>query len=230
MSTIIPRPDQVSALTRGQALPLPPLPETTLQTIAETLSRAWTDLHIRHAETLRNSSEAEVTSLLEIRLVALLDEDVCWEMLVRGISRGRECISYDGSHLEKKPDLSIHLTGHRFDFPLLIECKLVDRSRGKTVGLYCSDGLMRFVRGEYAWMSAEAFMLAYVRDGSTVAATLHPHLAGNADSVTLDLPIVVPGPTDLAHSRHKRLFSYLASAGEPGPIVLWHLWLPTPST
>ena len=98
MSAIAPRPEQVAALTRGQALPLPPLPETTLRTVADMPLRAWNDLRVRHADTLRNGSEAEVTSLLEIRLIALLDEDACWETLVRGISRGRQCISSSRRH------------------------------------------------------------------------------------------------------------------------------------
>lgn len=229
MSAVRPRPEQVAALTRGQPLPLEPLSETTLQLVADTLQRAWADLAAEHAETLRSGSEAEVTSLIEIRLIALLDEDTCWEMLVRGVSRGRECLSYDGSHIEKRPDLSIHLTGRRFDFPLLAECKLIDRPQGKTVGLYCRDGLMRFVCGEYAWMCAEAFMLAYVRDSSSIAATLRPYLATDTACSVLDFLEAPPGGTaDLARSRHGRLFAYLGTGGTPGPIVLRHLWLTAP--
>ena len=225
MSAVRPRPEQVAALTRGQPLPLPPLPETTLRTVAEALTHAWNDLAATYADTLRAGDEPEVTSLLVIRLNALLDEDACWETLVRGVGREGSQISYDGSHIEKSPDLSIHLTGRRFDFPLVVECKLIDHPRRKTVDLYCRKGIRRFIDGEYAWMCAEAFMLAYVRDGSTAAATLSPHLATATDCATLYPPHALSGPTDLSRSGHGRSFTYLGSAGEPGPIVLWHLWL-----
>lgn len=226
MSVAAPRPEQVAALTRGQPLPLPPLPETTLLMMAEMLARAWNDLRSKHAQTLHGGSEAEVTSLLQIRLNALLDEDHCWEMLVCGVSRGLESISFNGTHLEKRPDLSIHLTARRFDFPLVVECKLMDRPQEKTVGLYCRDGLMRFVRGEYAWMSAEAFMLAYVRDNSTISTHLSPHLADESSCATLGLPQALPSSADLAHSHHNRPFTYLSGTSDPGPIILWHFWLP----
>lgn len=226
MSRQHPRPEQIAALTRGQSLPLSPLPETTLRVVADTLVKAWTDLAAEHAGILCRGDEAEVSCLLVSRLNALLDEDACWEMLIRGVSRGRESLSYDGRHLEKRPDVSLHLTNRSFDFPLVAECKLIDRSRKKTVHLYCRDGLTRFVTGDYGWMSAEAFMLAYVRDNCTIADTLHPHLAAETTCNTLNLPQPFLGAADLAHSRHDRPFRYLSSADKPGPIVLWHLWLP----
>lgn len=229
MSAVRPRPEQVAALTRGQPLPSPPLPEMTLRTVADTLLRAWHDLVAAHAESLRVGEEAEITSLLEIRLNAMLDEDACWEALVHNVTRGRECPTYDGRHLEKRPDLSLHLTCRRRDFPLVAECKLIDHLRRKTVDLYCRKGIKRFVDGEYAWMCGEAFMLAYVRDGSSIAATLSPHLAAAMDCPTIALPCELSGDADLAHSSHGRRFTYLEGVGPPGPIVLWHLWLTAPT-
>jgi hypothetical protein len=227
-----PRPEQVAALTQGIALPLPPLPESVLRVVAETLVRAWRDLTVEHGETLCKGDEAEVSALLEARLIALRDEDACWESVASGVSRGREGISFDGCHLEKRPDLSIHLTHRRFNFPLVAECKLIDRRDDKTVALYCSHGLIRFIKGEYAWMSREAFMLAYVRDGSNIAGCLRPRLAksGATDpGATEVLPTPVSGASaDLARSRHRRNFTYLppTPSPDPGAIELWHLWLP----
>lgn len=225
MSAIRLRPEQVAALTRGQPLPLPPLQETALRTVTETLVRAWNETAAAHGTTLQVGDEAEITSLLEIRLNALRDEDIRWEMLVCGISRGREAISYDGRHLEKSPDLSLHLTRRRFDFPLVVECKLIDRSRRKNVNLYLSEGVRRFVDGEYAWMCAEAFMLAYVRDGSHIDDTLLPHLSGPTATAASGHPQALSGAAELVHSHHERPFAYLDDVGHPGPIVLWHLWL-----
>jgi len=95
-------------------------------------------------------------------------------MLVTCISRGRESINYDGSKLEKRPDLSIHLTSRFSRLSLVVECKLLDSKNKKSIDLYCDQGLARFIDGQYAWYAREAFMLAYVRDGATIATCLTP--------------------------------------------------------
>lgn len=231
-SKLRPRPDHVAALTQGMALPLPPLPDFVLRVVTETLLRAWHELVIEHTELLRNGDEDEVSTLLQFRLNSLLNEEPCWEAIARGVSRDSTAISFDGSHLKKQPDLSIHLTRRSFDFPLIVECKLIDGPHKKTVDLYCTHGLTRFVRGEYAWMAREAFMLAYVRDGSNIASTLRPYLAKHRapdPSATETAPTPLPHtPADLARSRHGRRFSYLppSPCTDPGAIDLWHLWLP----
>src|SRR5712692_5576956 len=110
LSRVHPREDQVAELTRGQSLPLAPLHEIHLMFIAEVLSRAWNDLLVDRRSILLSGGEPEINALIETRLNTLLDEDELWSQLVRAVARGRETISYDGSHLEKRPDLSIHLT------------------------------------------------------------------------------------------------------------------------
>lgn len=234
-SKLRPRSDQVAELTRGTVLPLPPLPQATLMVIAETLDRAWNELMVEHGDTLRDGDEADVSALLVVRLNRLLDEESCWATVVVGVSRGREIISFDGRRLEMRPDISIHLARRSFDYPLVAECKLINHSRGKTVDLYCNQGLVRFVQGDYAWMSREAFMLAYVRDGSRIATTLSPRLAKSKGTVpdpcaTESLPTSqVCGLSDHAFSRHDREFSYPSPVENtnPGRIDVWHLWLST---
>ena len=134
--------------------------------------------------------------------------------------------------LEKRPDLSIHLTDRNPSFPLIVECKLIDASSDKRVKLYCDDGLLRFVRGDYGWATREAFMLAYVRDGSTISSCLGPFLAQNREKqpdiyLTDVLPeAVVESDIYLARSSHNREFRYIdQSRGSPGAIAIWHLWI-----
>lgn len=140
-------------------------------------------------------------------------------------------INFDGSRLEVKPDLSIQLTDRRALLPLIVECKLIDNASKKTVRLYGTKGLVRFVKGDYAWYAQEAIMLAYVRDGSTIMSCLMPHLEKHLgkDSYghcTEQLPeLDTRVPQDLARSRHRRSFPYQEPNGEPGPITVWHLWL-----
>ena len=234
-SIAIPRPEQVAELTQGQYLPLEPIPASVLQIVTETIVRAWKELSASHEAILRNGDEAEVSALLISRLNALRDDDPCWENITSGVSRGQESISFDGRHLEKRPDLSIHLTRRNFNFPLVAECKLLDLPHDKTVTLYCTKGLVRFIVGDYAWMSREAFMIAYVRDGSSIASSLRHQLIKSQGKTpdpcaTESLPINhTCSSADLAYSRHGRRFIYLPSAenSDPGPIDLWHLWLLT---
>lgn len=236
-STATPRPEQVAELTRGQHLPLEPIPASALQVITETIVRAWNELSASHEAILRNGDEAEVSALLETRLNDLRDVDPCWESIASGVSRGRESLSFDGSHLEKRPDLSIHLTRRNFNFPLVAECKLIDLPGNKTVNLYCTKGLIRFVVGDYAWMSREALMLAYVRDGSNIAGCLRNQLIKSQAKTpdpcaTVNLPITSKfASTDIANSCHGRHFAYPppATNTDPGPIDLCHIWLSTAS-
>jgi hypothetical protein len=231
-SRVYPREDQVAELTRGQSLPLAPLHEIHLIFIAEMLRRAWSDLLVERRSTLVSEGEPEVNALIETRLNALLDDDELWSQLVRGVARGKETISYDGSHLEKRPDLSIHLTDRSPSFPLVVECKLIDARSRKKIDLYCNDGVVRFVRGEYAWATREAFMLAYVRDGSTISSCLEPFLAQSRTNLpdvylTEALPEPIGGSDmHLARSNHHREFRYIGqSQDSPGTIAIWHLWI-----
>jgi hypothetical protein len=232
VSRVHPREDQVAELTRGQSLPLGPIRGFHLMFIAEVLTRASEDLLSKWPATLLSGGETEINALIESRLNTLLDEDKLWSQLVRCVARGKETVSYDGSHLEKQPDLSIYLTYRTPSFPLVVECKLIDAPSGKKIELYCSQGLARFLRGEYAWAVREAFMLGYVRDGSTIFSCLKPFLAQSKASKpdtykTEALPTSMPGhgSAELARSRHKRAFRYIGNPqNEPGTIAVWHLW------
>lgn len=228
-----PRLDQVGELTRGIRLPLPAIEDVHLRILAEGLQEAFDDLCVRERVTMATGDEPEVTALLHARLNRLIDESLLWGQLVRCVVRGGESISFDGSHLEKRPDLSIYLSKRTQLFPHIVEAKILDGGKTRTVASYCNHGLLRFVKGEYAWANREAFMLAYVRDGSSIDAKLRPRLA---QAMTLnppaylveELPVHVdPGDLDLAHTRHGREFLYVSQAppNSPGPISIWHLWL-----
>ncbi len=233
-TTIHPRPDQVAELTRGLELPLPGLSSIHLNVIAEGLVCAFDEINSAEPTTVASGSEAEVTALMEARLNAMAEHDPLWQQLVLCVARGKESVSFDGSHLEKRPDLSIYLSNRNRGFPLVMEAKILDAATSKTEALYCSNGVRRFENGEYAWGNREAFMIGYVRDGSSINSKLTPFLAQAQaqtppDYLVEDLPTAVgPADKDLAKSRHGRGFSYPGAspaAQQPGPISLWHLWL-----
>jgi hypothetical protein len=170
-----PRPDQIAELTRGLDLPLAAIDDIYLHIIADGVAQAFEEIRASAPTTVATGDEAEVTALLEARLNRMIEEDKLWRQLVASVVRGKESLSFDGSHLEKRPDLSIHLTARTRRFPLIAEAKIIDATRGEH--LYCSQGLQRFLNGEYGWGGREALMIAYVRDGTTIATRLEPYLA-----------------------------------------------------
>ena len=237
-SSLSPRHNQVDLLTRGLDLPFEALQEEHVLFFAEVLVIAWNDLLRSEPTTLLNGTEAEINALMETRLGQLLEELPLWEQMVRCVTRGKETLSFDGTHLEKRPDLSVHLTARNQAFPLVVECKLIDEPNRKGADLYCDHGLKRFLTGEYSWATQEALMLAYVRDGSSIASALSPFLSRSQSRkpqpyAIEDLPsAVAPATSDLARSRHRRLFRYPTRSPPrdfPGTITLWHLWVPVRS-
>lgn len=230
MSSLIrPRPDQIDELTRGLSLPVEAIDGSILEVVAEQLARAFSDISATASATVATGTEAEVTALMETRLNRLIDQDPLWGQLVLNVVRGKETLSFDGSHLEKRPDLSIHLSSRHRNFPLVVEAKLIDAT--KTEVLYCDNGVRRFVDGEYGWATREAFMLAYVRDRSTIASKLTPFLTRAMTLTpsgyqTTESPVATTRTgLDLARSRHGRSFAYSHSTAVPGVISIWHLWL-----
>lgn len=225
-----PRPEQIEELTRGLDLPLAALGEDHLSLIAEVLALAWNELVRSQGRTLLQGSEAEINALLASRLSRMLDENPLWEQLVRCVTRGTETMSFDGTRLESRPDLSIHLSTRTPSFPLLVECKLMDAPAGRSIALYCDKGLTRFVDGRYGWAVREAFMLAYVRDQSTTASCMLPYLESCRGRFNLDevRSGAVHPALDIARTAHARSFRYPHRAppgGDPGAIAIWHLWL-----
>lgn len=233
-ASIRPRPDQIAELTRGLQLPLPEVSSIHLDIIAEGLFQAFGDIRAQSPATIASGSEAEVTALLEARLNAMIEVEPLWGQLVLCVARGKESLSFDGSHLEKRPDLSIYLSNRNRGFPLIAEAKIIESTSSKTEALYCDNGIRRFVEGEYAWGNREAFMIAYVRDGSSIDTKLTPFLSSAISQtppgyLVEGLPLATgPGTFDLAHSRHGRSYLYPSNSAdmlEPGPISVWHLWL-----
>lgn len=229
------RPDHIAELTKGVGLPLERISRLHMQIVAETVSRTWIELRAAHSQMISVGTEAEINALLEAKLNALYGNDQIWSQLVTTVARGKETLSYSGLHLEKRPDLSIFLTKRHPSFPIVIECKIVDKNDSKSVDLYCKNGIARFVKGEYAWANREAMLFAFVRDGTTIDGHLSPHLdSASKQSVdpwkTLCLPRQLPGmSSDARASSHARSFSYQApnDNATPGAIELWHLWLHT---
>lgn len=190
---------------------------------------------------LADLSEPEVTTVLRRVLNDLRDEEDGFkigfssELFETVVVDGSE-ISFDGEHLDKKPDLAFRVRGTRAgtvspqDSAVFAECKIV--GGGGAVDAYCRMGIRRFVRGEYAWAMRRAMMIGFCFNGHGDPIALvqrlnsSPGFPGNDECQTLE------APTDASETcagristKHARTWSYQATGRGPGPIVLLHLWM-----
>ena len=161
-----------------------------------------------------------------------------FEMVIRQGQRA----NYDGKILTKAPDLFFKLRDDETEprsvlsehYGLFIEAKPVDATHavGST---YCDDGLIRFVRGDYAWAMQEAMMLAYVRNYRTIERSLLPAMSEAPRLSTLQtqqLPArttmqmagSTPATEAVFMSRHERTFQWPHGKGQATPIDIFHVW------
>lgn len=227
------RLDQIAELTRGVEVPLPNLDVAILELVIEALALAWDHVRTHYPKTVREGEEAEISALIDSWLNAQLPLIPGLDLIVASVDRGKESISFDGKRIEMRPDLSFRLTHQDARFRLVAECKIVDKPQGKTAALYRANGIARFVNGDYAWACCEALMLGYVRCQSGLEKELlhslkgYPEIGWVRDSIKDHACNLIPKGA-LGTSTHLRSFSYVhAGARAPGPIELWHLWLPT---
>lgn len=110
--------------------------------------------------------------------------------------------NFDGTAITKTPDLFFKLRDDDSQRArvlsehdgLFVEAKPMD-SAHPAGSKYCDDGLIRFVRGDYAWAMQEAMMLAYARDGRTISGHLIPSMneaKRMASLATIHLPKPCP--------------------------------------
>ena len=177
--------------------------------------------------------EPKISTLLKIQLERCLDRSESLRLLVSGLADDAKTIDHRGENLGRKPDLHLLFTSPpneaRRD-PLLCEAKVIHEKNGQTIERYLTEGMRRFVDGEYGWIGVDGLMLAYVRDGSTLSDDLAPELERRAKDKTdplLTLSVTRTPTPDHLESVHRREIVVPAAQGElsPGPISLTHLWL-----
>jgi hypothetical protein len=139
----------------------------------------------------------------------------------------------NGQRPDCQPDLTFRpLRGH---IPtsnsalagIFVECKPID-SAHPIPSCYCAEGLIRFVRGDYAWAVDRALMVGYVRNQCELPGGLQACIKKDTTGRYRFLqPLAEDKPTirgeRVWRSRHERSFP---KDCEPAPpITLYHLWL-----
>lgn len=224
-------------------LPHPRLGLPVILLIRRVLTRAL-ELLRQQQFRLTDATEDEVTAALH----SVIENDLREAGSIAGFNkrtyepvvRQGQWANYNGAVLTKTPDMSFKLRHDEseprpvipeFD-ALFVECKPVD-AKHPAGSKYCDDGLIRFVRGDYAWAMQEGMMLAFARDGRTITKHLIPAMSEVARMKTLhtiDLPsaTTVGLATETAEavhiSHHKRPFPWLHGKGPATDITIYHLW------
>jgi hypothetical protein len=212
--------------------------------IRRVLCRAFELLFETH-NSLASAQEDQITAAL----LAIIENDLRQTGSVRGfdrhtyeaVNRQAQVANYSGARLAKTPDLRFKLRQDEMEprglseyDALFVECKPVDASHA-VGGNYCDGGLIRFVRGDYAWAMQEGMMLAYARDGRTIAGHLIPAMSGPKRMASLAVA-QLPQPclhrdaagssrAETIHlSQHCRAFPWPDEKGQATDITIYHLW------
>lgn len=222
----------------GRVFPYPDIPGHDREVIENAITVAWSRLRERH--NLRELGEVQLNDLMRMELNDLLDEDpspvpAYTSERFETVERDSEFADHTGQLLGKKPDLRFRHAGRkhpgvlrREQHALFVECKIVDSTDGvHDMKFYAGKGLIKFVRGDYAWAMPSAMMIGYVRDGSSsVPVELTEHLR---DCKSRRAYRVRELPTKCTvgqayESRHRRRFK--VENFSPGDIAIIHVWLP----
>lgn len=226
-------------------LPHPRLAFRVILLVRRVLLRAF-ELLREESFDLAAASEDQVTAALQ----NVIENNLRVNGGVAGFSkhtyepvvRQGQWANYNFTILTKTPDLCFRLRHDEgpprpvipvFD-ALFIECKPVD-STHPAGSKYCDDGLIRFVRGDYAWAMQEGMMLGYAREGRTIADHLIPSMSEPPRLVSLKTE-TGPVPTTsrasaavscaerIHFSLHRRGFPWPCGKGPASDITIFHVW------
>lgn len=144
--------------------------------------------------------------------------------------------NFNGTRRDLMPDLLIGMQGRpKAKIPwqdfLFIECKPVDR-RHPAGSAYCDAGLIRFVRGDYAWTMTSALMIGYASKDYSISPKLTDALkerSAEISTVSHPQPCGYSRQTAISEathlSKHSRTFSYVQTGIGAPTITVRHLWL-----
>lgn len=229
--------------SEGIRLPHPPLSLRVHLVVESAICAAW-DLMTNRGRpgfALQTANEDSVTHELYKRLY----DEVFNNGVVDGFDnevfasmrREPKVSNYDGRSPDKMPDLLVEFIDRpagvmNSQHGLFIECKPVDRKH-PAGSAYCDEGLIRFVRGDYAWAMQSAMMIGYARNGYSLVPKLSEALVSNRKEPipTTFGPESCPQTTataiaeQVAISKHQRTFNYIENNSPAGEIIIRHLWL-----
>lgn len=229
--------------SKGIRLPHPPLSLRFHLVVEAAVCAAW-DLMTNRGRSgfdLNTADEDTVTHELYERLYdEVFDKGVVDgfdRRVFASVRREPKVRNFNGARPDKMPDLLVEFIDRppgvmNSQYGLFIECKPVDRQH-PTGSAYCDAGLIRFIRGDYAWAMQSAMMIAYAREGYLVLRELSDALASKRkEPITTNTGMgfcTHTTRTTLAEqvviSDHPRTFNYVEDGSPAGSVSIRHLWL-----
>jgi hypothetical protein len=228
--------------TDGICLPHPQLSLRSHLVVEAAICVAWKLVltRVKSGFDLQSATEDAVTHELYERLY----DEVFDKGLVDGfnrevfasVRREPKIRNFNGSNLDKMPDLLVEFVDRpagvmNSQYGIFIECKPVDADH--TVGVhYCDKGLVRFVRGDYAWAMQSAMMIGYARSGYTIHPKLSDALQARSQATATKEEAqpcrhsIADSTSESVHvSKHARMFKYAETGNAAPAILIRHLWL-----
>ena len=218
------------------------IPLSLMIVVQNVMSMAWRVL-LDEAKngyfSICNATEDQITERLHMILGEL---DVAGDSIVSGWSqlqtpvREGNVTNYNGNHPDKQPDFAFRPIRNLISCvntvptAIFIECKPID-ARHPIPSIYCCDGLIRFVNGDYAWGVDRAMMVGYVRNLCTLPGGLSTALADLALIRKMELSGKLENMQNTAsgdsvcQSLHNRKFQFSGMTSPVDQIVVNHLWL-----
>lgn len=218
------------------------IPLSLMIVVQNVMSIAWRVLleEVRQGSfSICDATEDQITERLHMILGEL---DAAGESAVSGWAQLQTPIregnvrNYNSTHPDKQPDFAFRpirnliSCGNTIPTAIFIECKPID-ARHPIPSVYCRDGLVRFVTGDYAWGVDRAMMVAYVRNVCTLPGGLSTALADPPLNREMELsgkleslPNTASGDT-VCQSSHNRQFQLPGMTSKVGQIIVNHLWL-----
>lgn len=227
----------------GILLPHPPLSLRSHLVVEAAICVAWELMtnHGRKDFDLLTADEDTVT----LELYERLYDEVFTKGMVAGfdsevfasVHREPKVRNFNRLKPDKMPDLLVEFIDRpagvmNSQYGLFIECKPVDRKH-PAGSAYCDEGLIRFVRGDYAWAMQSAMMVGYAREGYSLVPKLSEALISNrkepiptsSELESCPCTRATAFAEQVAISKHQRTFNYIENNSTAGIIVIRHLWL-----
>lgn len=233
-------------------LPHPPIHISTLLLVRRVILHAFGMLRQRGIG-LGSLTEDQITHRLQSIVEDVLRQTGSIEGFNRHtfgkVTRHEGVSNYNGVHPNKEPDLCFELkvdeeqtaTVISSQNAIFVECKPVDEDH-PAGSKYCDDGIVRFVRGDYAWAMREALMIGYARHGRNIdkhlVKAMNERLEKNHDQKDQGPLKIVHMPKRVGHkgadpehatealfsTKHERGFPWPHNKGRACDITLYHVW------
>lgn len=234
----------IQAATTGH-LPFSPIPPQHIRAILQAFRLAWSEfLAEPKSHGIENVSDAKEVPISEALLRVLCTIHNAKEPPIPVFSdefqtpiSDASLRNYDGTRLITKVDFCFRpkinpYPGRNVDqYGLFVEAKPID---GGKLHNYMRNGLVKFLRGDYAWAMTQGMMVAYVSPTSQqLPAALISYFARLGNAKTFGLTATPrtwhadrhsPRPCFTVHNRNWQYPHPEARA--PGDIEMIHLWLP----